>query len=233
MRTQIIDVPLEEAKSTIDRESEDFAGQIGHRKVGQCGWHYSAVIEGRDGKGRYRILDDEGDGTYNHKYLRLGVIAKAILTKGHGHVHMKKSLINYHKEVVGNEKRKEAANAAYSRHAAHHALLKKKGEMPDFSRVLGSTSRDEYSDELLEIARSEFGPMREARGGHRGPPASRRSQPRRTYSPRGLGRTGHRRQHYGSQGNLGGGHRPMARGHRRTHHWLRPPDPGTPPLGGV
>ena len=160
--TKIIDVPIEEAKSIIDRDSEDFAGRIGHRKVGQYGWHYYAVIEGRDGKGRYRILYDDGDGTYNHKYLRREVIAKTILTKGHGHVHMEKALINYHKEMVENEKRKEAANAAYSRHAAHHAMLKKKGEMPDFAKVLGSAIGDEHSDELLEIARSEFGPMRAA-----------------------------------------------------------------------
>jgi len=160
--TKTIDVPLEEAKTIIDDESEDFAGRIGHRRVGQYGWHYYAVIEGRDGKGKYRILYDDGDGTYNRKYLRREVIAKTLLTKGHGHVHMEKALLNFHKEMVEEEKRKEAANAAYSRHAAHHALLKKRGEMPDFSKVLGSAIGDEYSDELLEIARSEFGPMREA-----------------------------------------------------------------------
>ena len=75
---------------------------------------------------------------------------------------MEEALLNFHKEMAENEKRKEAANAAYSRHAAHHALLKKRGEMPDFSKVLGSAIGDEFSDELLEIARSEFGPMREA-----------------------------------------------------------------------
>ena len=134
--TQTIDVPLEEAKSTIDKESEDFEGRIGYRKVGQYGLHYYAVIAGRDGKGKYRVLYDDGDGTYNHKYLRRDTIAKSILTKGYGLVHMEKALLNYHKEMIANEKRKAEANASYSRHSAHHATLKKRGEMPDFAKVL-------------------------------------------------------------------------------------------------
>ena len=69
--TKTIDVPLEEAKTIIDDESEDFAGRIGHRRVGQYGWHYYAVIEGRDGKGKYRILYDDGDGTYRGRTDRV------------------------------------------------------------------------------------------------------------------------------------------------------------------
>ena len=49
---------------------------------------------------------------------------------------MEKGLLNSHKEMIASEKRKEAANTTYSRHSAHHAMLKKRGEMPDFAKVL-------------------------------------------------------------------------------------------------
>ena len=113
----------------------DLAGRLFERVVTGFGKHFGVVIEGRDGKGRYRVLYGDGDGVYHPKYLRQDEISKGLLPKGTPMIHVEQALKDYDDHIKELAAEEEAQEKAYAAHVTYVKAKQTTGELPDASKA--------------------------------------------------------------------------------------------------
>ena len=135
--------------STPDR-SLDLGGRIFRRGVKGYGDHYGVVVEGRDGKGRYKVVYDDLDGIETARYLRRSEFVDGLLPKGTGSIHVTDAVQAYDRKLRQIEEEKEAADTAYAAHAAYVAKEIIRGALPStdhtaaFSALIGGEHDTTY-----------------------------------------------------------------------------------------
>ena len=115
---------------------QNLAGRVFKRHITGYGEHYGVVIEGRDGKGRYRILYDDLEGVYTPVYLRQQTIAAGLLPEGTGQIHIEGALQEYDKRLKELAALEEEAETAYAAHASYVREKQNTDELPDASAFL-------------------------------------------------------------------------------------------------
>ena len=130
--------------------SMDLSGRIFKRYVTGFGSHYGAVVEGRDGKGRYRVIYDDLDGIEKPIHLHRRELVDGLLPQGTGHIHVSEAIRAYSEMIRKRGEALEKAEASYAAHAAHVAHEIKRGALPNtnynaaFSALLGSEADPTY-----------------------------------------------------------------------------------------
>ena len=78
-------------KRVIDTQ---IVGRVFKRNIPGYGTHYGAVVDGRDQRGRYRVVYDDLDGIYPSRpiYLTREQITRDLLAKGDGLIHVEEAL---------------------------------------------------------------------------------------------------------------------------------------------
>ena len=140
--------PSKPAKTTDN--TMDLSGRIFKRYVTGFGAHYGAVVEGRDGKGRYRVIYDDLDGIEKPIHLHRRELVDGLLPQGTGHIHVAEAIRAYAEMIRKRGEALEKAEANYVAHAAHVATEIKRGALPNtnynaaFSALLGSEADPTY-----------------------------------------------------------------------------------------